>query len=57
MAFSEIKYSKEFTWKKGDAKPTIADGVTEGSIGYEIDESADKAITSYKFLQGDWREV
>jgi hypothetical protein len=35
MAWTEIKYSREFTWKKDDVRPTVNDGVTEGSIGYE----------------------
>jgi hypothetical protein len=57
MAWKEIKYSKEFTWKNGDTRPTVDDGVTEGSIGYEIDETQppEKQVTIYRFMQGDWR--
>jgi len=57
MAYKPINYSKEFTWKKGDTRPTVDDGVTEGSIGFEIDEMQppEKQVTIYRFMQGDWR--
>jgi len=57
MAWTEIKYFREFTWKKGDVRPTVDDGVTEGSIGFEIDvgQPLEKQVTIYRFMQGDWR--
>lgn len=57
MAYIEIKYSKEYSWKKGDVKPTVAKGVGEGAFGYEVDETQPEGeqVTAYRFLQGDWR--
>ena len=50
----QIRYSEEYSWMKGDTKPTEA---VEGAFGYEVDTTkpAGEQITIYRYLQGDWR--
>ena len=59
MAYKPITYSKELTWEKGDTKPTVAQGVGEGTFGYEVDETQPEGdqVTVYRYLQGDWRKL
>jgi hypothetical protein len=47
-------YPKEYSWKKGDARPADPN---EGSLGYEVDESKPEGeqVSINKYLQGNWR--
>ena len=55
MAVQPISYAKEYSCLSTDAKPTVAEGVIEGSILNEV--QPDGSVKFYKFLQGDWREL